>query len=104
MSDSDLEAIKHYEEAADREPAPGPTQRRRERAVIQHVPVRFPASTVDVVRELAERDGMSVSAWIRRTVEREAARRATPELQAEMRADARAVVKRLLRISPISPR
>ena len=54
ISDRDLEAFEHYDEPANREPAPGPTQKRRERAITKHVPVRFPASTVDAVRELPD--------------------------------------------------
>ena len=62
----------------------------------QHVPVRFPASTIATVRELAKGDGMSVSAWIRHTVEREvAARRSAPEPTAKTEPDVRAAVERL---------
>ena len=90
MSDRDAEAFDHYDDAANREPAPGPPRRRRERALTQHVPVRFPAATVEAVRELAEADGMSVSAWIRRTVERAIDERTNPD-----ETDARATVKQL---------
>jgi hypothetical protein len=34
------------------------------------VPLRFPVETIEQVRRLAEDDGMTVSAWIRRAVER----------------------------------
>jgi hypothetical protein len=34
------------------------------------VPVRFPAETIEQVKRIADDDGMTVSAWIRRTVER----------------------------------
>ncbi len=69
MTDSDAEAFEHYEDPARREPAPGRPRRRPDRALTEHVPVRFPAATIEVVRKLAEGDGMTVSAWIRRAVE-----------------------------------
>jgi Mobilization protein NikA len=90
MSDRDAESFEHYDDPARREPATGPPRRRRERALTQHVPVRFPAATVEAVRELAEADGMSVSAWIRRTVERAVNESTNPD-----ETDARAAVKQL---------
>ena len=69
MSDPDAEAFTHYEDPAHQEPAAGRPRRRPDRALTEHVPVRFPAATIKVVRELAETDGMTVSAWIRRAVE-----------------------------------
>lgn len=69
MSDPDTRAFDHYEDLAHREPAAGKPRRRSDRALTEHVPVRFPAATIEVVRELAEADGMTVSAWIRRAVE-----------------------------------
>lgn len=95
MSDRDAEAFEHYDDPAHREPAPGPPRRRGERALTQHVPVRFPASTVEVLRELAEADGMSVSAWIRHTVEQAVAKRSAPELASKAQTDTRAAVERL---------
>jgi hypothetical protein len=92
---SDRDAFDYYDDPNNREPAEGPPQRRRGRALTEHVPVRFPASTVTTVRELAEADGMSVSAWIRHTVEREVVRRTGPGLPAETQTDARAAVDRL---------
>jgi hypothetical protein len=67
---SDAEAFEHYEDPANREPAPGAPRRRPDRPLTQHVPVRFTAETIEQVRELAAADGMTVSAWIRRAVER----------------------------------
>ncbi len=95
MSDRDAEAFAHYDDPGKREPAEGPARRRRGRALTQHVPVRFAASTISKVRELAEGDGMSVSAWIRRTVERELARRGAPASAGETQTDARAAAERL---------
>lgn len=79
MSDRDTEAFDHYDDAARREPAPGQPHRVRERALTRHVPVRFPASAVEAVLELAETEGVSVSAWIRHTVEQAVAQRTAPE-------------------------
>jgi hypothetical protein len=70
MSDPDAEAFEHYDDPARREPASGRPNRRPDRALTEHVPVRFPAATIEAVRALAEADGMTVSAWIRRSVER----------------------------------
>jgi len=69
MSDPDTEAFEHYEDPRRREPAAGRPRRRPARALTEHVPVGFPAATIEVVRKLAEADGMTVSAWIRRAVE-----------------------------------
>jgi hypothetical protein len=82
MSDPDGEAFEHYDDPAHREPAAGRPRRRPDRALTEHVPVRFPTATIEVVRELAETDGMTVSAWIRRAVEA-AARARTSALTAE---------------------
>ena len=40
-----------------------------------HVPVRFPEKTIRRVRDLANEDGVTVSAWIRSVVDREIDRR-----------------------------
>ena len=39
------------------------------------VRIRFPADAIAMVRRLAEAEGMDVSAWIRREVDREISRR-----------------------------
>jgi len=70
VTEPDAEAFA-YEDPARREPAAGRPRRRRERNFTQHVPVRFPASTAAAVQKLAAANGMSVSAWIRRTERRE---------------------------------
>lgn len=54
-----------------------------------HVPVRFPAETPEEIRELAEADDLTVSAWIRRAVDR--------TLRQEGGSDARTIVRRLQR-------
>ena len=48
----------------------GPPRRRRER-LSEMVPVRFPPELLDEVRQRAEADDRSLSAWIRRAVEHE---------------------------------
>jgi len=48
----------------------GPPRRRRSK-LTEMVPVRFPPETLEKVREAADADDRSVSAWIRRAVERE---------------------------------
>lgn len=92
---SDREAFDYYDDPTKREPAEGPPRRRRESALTRHVPVRFPTSTVETVRELAKADGMSVSAWIRHTVDREVARRSAPEPTTKTEPDVRDAVERL---------
>jgi hypothetical protein len=60
------------------------------------VPVRFPAETIDHVRRVAEADGMTVSAWIRRAVERTLRQHgAVPAQSPTAEEDARVVVDRL---------
>jgi hypothetical protein len=48
----------------------GPARRRRSR-LTEMVPVRFAPETLDEVRDRADADDRSVSAWIRRAVENE---------------------------------
>jgi antitoxin component of RelBE/YafQ-DinJ toxin-antitoxin module len=45
------------------------------RLLTTHVPIRFRAQTIEKAKEIAERDGMTVSSWIRGVVEREVERR-----------------------------
>jgi hypothetical protein len=66
---SDADAFEHYDDPANREPAAGEPRRRPARTLARHVAVRFPAETVGSVRPLAQSDGMTVSAWIRRAVD-----------------------------------
>ena len=97
MSDPDAEAFEYYEDPARREPATGRPRRCPDRALTQHVPVRFPATTIEAVRALAEADGMTVSAWIRRSVERAIRQRGAPLEPAESQSDARTLIERLER-------
>lgn len=65
---TDADAFKYYDEPAHREPVAGRPQRRPDRTLTEQVPVRFPAATIEAVRELADPDGMTVGAWIRRVI------------------------------------
>jgi hypothetical protein len=69
MTNPDAEAFEYYDDPARRKPVAGRPRHRPDRALTEHVPVRFPAATIEVVRELAETDGMTVGGWIRRAVE-----------------------------------
>jgi hypothetical protein len=53
----------------------GPAYRRTGRRLSATVPVRFPQALIDAVKRLADRDGVTVSSWIRRVVTREVMRR-----------------------------
>ncbi len=94
---SDAEAFEHYEDPAKREPAPDAPRRRPARPLTQHVPVRFPAETIEQVKRRADSDGMTVSAWIRRAVERALRQEGPADVEQIEGGDARAVVERLQR-------
>lgn len=69
----DCAAHLHYANPTNRS-LTGPARRiTRPQRYTQHVPIRFRAETIDQAKELAERDGLTVSSWIRRLVERELA-------------------------------
>jgi len=61
-----------YADPDNQEPQGPP--RRRKRPLSTPVPVRFPADLLEEVKRAAEADDRSVSAWIRRAVERELSR------------------------------
>jgi predicted DNA-binding protein len=95
---SDAEAYEYYEDPSKREPTAGPPRRRPDRPLTQHVPVRFPAETIEQVKRLADADGMTVSAWIRRAVERAVRQQGLADVEQIVGGDsARAVVERLQR-------
>jgi hypothetical protein len=56
----------------------------------EHVPVRFPAELIAAAKQRADAEGMTVSAWIRREVEREVSRRTVPGQAASAPAAAQA--------------
>jgi hypothetical protein len=66
---NDAEAFDYYDDQAKREPTAAEPRRRPDRLLTQHVPVRFPSETIRRVESLAEVDGMTVGAWIRRVVD-----------------------------------
>lgn len=78
MTTDDAEAFDYYEDPAHRKPAAGEPRRRRARTLGRHVPVRFPAETLESVRPLAQSDGMTISAWIRGAVDSQIRRRQRP--------------------------
>lgn len=66
-----------YEYYADpRNQTPQGPARRRKAPLSTPVPVRFPPDMLEDVKRAAEADDRSVSAWIRRAVERELTRSA----------------------------
>lgn len=65
----DAEAFDHYDDPAHPEPTAREVRRRRVRTLARHVPVRFHADTIEALRPLAQTDGMTISAWIRRAVD-----------------------------------
>lgn len=78
---SDEEAFEHYKDADNRMPTTGAPYRVPKSALSRHVPIRFRPSTIAKAKVIADRDGMTVSSWIRGVVEREVERRmpASPE-------------------------
>lgn len=60
--------------------------------------MRFPAETIEQVKRLTDADGMTVSAWIRRAVERAVREQGLAGIERlKASADPRAVVERLQR-------
>jgi hypothetical protein len=74
MRMSDEEAFEHYKNPENRKPTGGVYEVPK-RALSRHVPIRFRPQTIAKAKTLAERDGMTVSSWIRGVVEREVERR-----------------------------
>lgn len=65
-----------YEDPANLEPDGAPVRPTVNRsALTSHVPIRFSGATIAKVKTLAVEDGVTVSSWVRRLVEREADRR-----------------------------
>lgn len=68
------EAQQFYEDHDNQVPA-GPAYRRAGARLSATVPVRFPQAVIDAAKRLADRDGVTVSSWIRRLVTEEVIRR-----------------------------
>lgn len=76
MKDDDATAAEFYADPANRRPAGPPRERAGQaRRLSTHVPIRFRPQTIELAKVIAERDGMTVSSWIRGVVEREVERR-----------------------------
>lgn len=72
MSDRDDVAAAYYEDPEHRRLTGSPSKRSGQPSrLTTHVPVRFSATVIERVKELATEDGKTVSSWIRDVVERE---------------------------------
>lgn len=71
---ADRQAYEFYADPANQVPA-GPPVRRTRGRLSATVPVRFPEAMIEAIKRLADRDGVTVSSWIRRLVAREVMRR-----------------------------
>jgi hypothetical protein len=68
------EAQRFYADPENQVPA-GQAYRRTGARLSATVPVRFPQAVIDAAKRLADRDGVTVSSWIRRLVIEEVVRR-----------------------------
>ena len=76
MTYDDDAAAAFYSNPDNRKPAGPPRARAGQaRVLTSHVPIRFRPQTIAKAKAIAERDGMTVSSWIRGVVEREVERR-----------------------------
>ncbi len=79
MSDQDNAAAAYYDDPEHRQPTGTPRKRAGQPSrLTTHVPVRFTATVIERVKELASQDGKSVSSWIRDVIEKEILRREQP--------------------------
>jgi antitoxin component of RelBE/YafQ-DinJ toxin-antitoxin module len=69
------------------------------RLLTSHVPIRFRAQTIEKAKTIAERDGMTVSSWIRGVVEREVERR-MPAFPQTHRSESGVTVRIIRRTDP----
>jgi hypothetical protein len=75
LAEQDEMAARFYEDPANLE-VTGPPQRvARPRRLSSHVPIRFSAAAIAKVKFVSDEDGLTVSSWVRRLVERELDRR-----------------------------
>jgi hypothetical protein len=76
MMYDDATAAEFYDDPENRKPAGPPRERAGQaRRLTSHVPIRFQPRTIAKAKTIAERDGMTVSSWIRGVIEREVDRR-----------------------------
>jgi hypothetical protein len=80
MSDRDDAAAAYYEDPEHRQLKGSPRKRSGQAPRLStHVPVRFSATVIERVKELAIEDGKTVSSWIRDVVDQEVLRREQPK-------------------------
>jgi predicted DNA binding CopG/RHH family protein len=76
MSDRDDAAAAYYEDPENRRlKGSGQKRARQPGRLTTHVPVRFSSAIIERVKDLASRDGKTVSSWIRDVIEGEVLRR-----------------------------
>jgi len=76
VTHDDDAAAAFYSNPENRKPTGPPRARTGQaRMLTSHVPIRFRPQTIAKAKAIAERDGMTVSSWIRGVVEREVERR-----------------------------
>lgn len=72
MAENDDAAAAFYEQEENRRARGKPRKRKGQSTrLTTHVPVRFDARVIDSVKRFADEDGMTVSSWIRKTVDQE---------------------------------
>lgn len=78
----DKDVYSYYDnEAAFESDGPAVAPKRRAR-LSSHLPVRFAPDVLAAAKRFAVMDGVSISTWVRRLVEREVTRRSAPTTQA----------------------
>jgi hypothetical protein len=76
MSQKDDAAAAYYADPANRmSDSPGHGLPGRQERLSDHVPIRFDRATIAAIKRFSDDDGMTVSAWVRRVVNREIRRR-----------------------------
>lgn len=76
MSDRDDAAAAYHEDPDNRRlRGPGQKRSRQPGRLTTHVPIRFSSTIIERVKDLASRDGKTVSSWIRDVIEGEVLRR-----------------------------
>ena len=92
---SDAEAADFYADPANQGVAPDPAVHPpRPKALGGSIPIRFPPSSVEAIKRLADADGVTVSGWVRKVVDAELRRR---QGTATQRADVAEELERLAR-------
>ncbi len=71
---SDEEANEFYADPENQRTAPGPAVRPPRPSLGGSIPARLPPATVEAIKRLADAEGLTVSAWVRRSVDQELSR------------------------------